>query len=291
MVWNSVNHSMRRGQRQVFSASCITYAGYYLCRLNFNQVQGALGCELGLGEADLGKIIFSFTLLYAIGHLINGFICDHVGAHRMAMIGAFGSAAMCGILPFFSSLWMLICVWAVNGFFQSMGYGACAKVLANWFTRSSRGRVVGIFSLSFQLGNMTAWLLAAQLADTLGWQYSFYVPAGLLILIGLYAGRRMIDAPEDVHLPALEQHETPNVISSKKSDENTVYRIFSSKKIWIAAIAACFLSVAGYGFLFWLPQYLQSNLPNISQTASALRAGQATCRLLCPLALAGERDS
>ena len=67
----------------------------------------------------------------------------------------------------FSSLWMLICVWAVNGFFQSMGYGACARVLANWFTPSSRGRVVGIFSLSFQLGNMTAWLLAAQLADTL----------------------------------------------------------------------------------------------------------------------------
>ncbi|MFH0963781.1 MAG: MFS transporter [Planctomycetota bacterium] len=259
-------HSIRHGQRHVFLAAWIAYAGYYLCRLNFGQVQAALGEELHLGPLALGKIILAHSVLYVVGQLANGMICDHVGARIMAATGAFGSAAMCALLPVFRDPVALMVVWGANGYFQSMGYSACVRALANWFEPSRRGRLNSFFALSYQTGPVWAWMLAAAVASAWGWRFAFYVPAGILTLIGIFVAVRLLDSPGDALLAPGAA--APDV----RQRADAVKATLRSAWVWSAGIGASFVSIAMYGVTYWLPNYLQDKLGATAQLASAWRA-------------------
>ena len=264
--------SIRQGQRHVFAVAWVTYAGYYLCRLNFSQVQNTLGQDLGLSPFVLGQIILAHSICYVLGQFINGLACDRAGARAMAATGAFGSAAMCAILPSLQSASALAVVWGANGFFQSMGFSACVRALANWFEPSQRGRINGVYAVSFQVGHVCAWLLAAAAAKAWGWHYAFYVPAGILTAVGILALLRLVDRPELVGLTS------PAADTSAIHAEVTPLTVLRNTRVWYTGLAASFVSVGVYGFMFWLPNYLQAEAGVETQMASASRA------MLFPLA-------
>ena len=65
-------------QRQVFAVALASYGGYYLCRLNFGQVQSVIGAELGLSALVLGKILLAHQIAYVVGQIVNGVLCDRL---------------------------------------------------------------------------------------------------------------------------------------------------------------------------------------------------------------------
>ena len=264
-----MTRTIRQGQQQILLMAWIAYAAYYLCRLNFGQVQGAMGEELGLGPMALGKIVFAYTIAYVVGQLVNGVLCDRLGAKGMAATGAFGSAAMCALLPAFSRPAELMIVWAANGFFQSMGFSACIRALANWYRPAQRGRVNGVFALSYQVGNVLAWLLAAAVAREWGWRFAFYVPAGALAVVGGCVLAWLHDAPGRV---GLSLDGAPDPIGKNAPGKAAILATLKSGRVWAAGLASCFISVAMYGFVFWLPYYLQGGANGEGQLRSASMA-------------------
>jgi len=274
-----MTRTLRQGQRQVMVMAWVTYAGYYLCRLNFGQVQAAMGKDLGLDILALGEILFVSQICYVVGQVINGMICDRVGARAMAATGAFGSAAMCIALPFASDLPWLMVVWGANGFFQSMGFSPCIRALANWYEPARRGRVNGIFAISYQVGNVAAWLLAAAAATAFGWRFAFFIPAGILAVIGAFSLIRLVDSPHDAGW-SLETNGPIDRASPRPphSHKDALLATLRSGWIWAAGVAGAFTSVAFYGLTFWLPNYLQVRAGQGTQLTSATKA------MLFPLA-------
>ena len=55
-----------------------------------------------------------------------------------------------------SGLFFLALFWGLNGWFQSMGFPPCARILANWYSVSERGLVWSIWNISHQLGAIGA---------------------------------------------------------------------------------------------------------------------------------------
>ena len=271
--------TLRQGQRQIMVMAWVTYAGYYLCRLNFGQVQAAMGADLGFDALALGKILFVSQICYVIGQVINGMICDRVGARAMASTGAFGSAVMCFTLPFAPDLHWMMLIWGANGFFQSMGFSPCIRALSNWYEPARRGRINGIFALSYQIGNVAAWILAGAVATAFGWRYAFFVPAGILVVIGLFSLIRLVDSPHDAGL-SLETNGPidPKTPRPPHSHNAALLATLRSGWIWAAGLAGAFTSVAFYGLTFWLPNYLQATCGKDTLMASAIKA------MLFPLA-------
>ena len=84
-----------------------------------------------------------------------------------------------GVAVFFAA-------WAANRLVQSMGWAGLVKLTANWFSYRAYGRIMGLLSLSYLVGDIAAKLVLSQLLDLgLGWRELFMAAAGVLALVAL----------------------------------------------------------------------------------------------------------
>ncbi len=57
--------------RQIFSSTWLTYAGFYLCRKNLSIVMPLLHGSAGLSSLALANIVFGYSLMYVIGQFVR----------------------------------------------------------------------------------------------------------------------------------------------------------------------------------------------------------------------------
>jgi len=254
-------------QRRVFAIVWATYAGYYMCRYDFGAVQKLIADDCRLSKADLGWILACFSLAYCVGQLISGQLSDRFGPRRVVSVGMFGSSGVSVAFGFANTASVMAVLWALNGVFQSMGFSGCIKTLANWFAPRQRGRAMGIFSLSYKIGNVAAWLLAGWVADRWGWRHAFWVAAVPTFLFGLNYALRTKDTPEEVGLPPVSSSEGIGYLGLRA----TARRTLGSAAMWMVALSGMLLAVSTYGFLFWLPHFM-ADWSGSDATRSSLHA-------------------
>lgn len=260
-----------RRQLATFAILWTAYAAYYLCRMNLAGAQATILQEYSLDKTQFGPVIAAFTLVYGLGQLLNGPLCDRFGARVMLTTGMFGSACVNIAFSFADSLPAMGVLWMFNGLFQSMGFAACVKTLAAWFPAHQRGRVSGWFSLSYKIGNIAAWALVGWLV-TYDWRWAFRVPAGLIAVAGVYTLLRLRDKPaEQGRVSALGTTAHPS--SSRALPLMTSVKwMLTTPELWLAAVSCFAVAITTYGYLFWLPNYLADT------GSSALMAGlKAAC--------------
>lgn len=255
-----MDSELRKKQRNIFTALWLTYASYYLCRVNLSASVPAIMDATGFGEKELGQVGAVFLFVYSFGQLINGQLGDRFGARILAPLGMAGSAFVNFLFGFSGSLHKMMILWGVNGYFQSMGWGVMVKTLANWFPPRLRGTVSGLFGSSYKIGNIAGWLLAGFIAELLDWRYAFWVPAGLVFLSALNSLLKIRNAPEQIGLPSVEE-QAGTTSTGTNDDEHlgfgfTLRRTFGNPLVWVAGFATTSLSVVVYGLLFWTPTYI-----------------------------------
>lgn len=72
----------------------LLYTSFYMCRYNLSIANSAISQEFAFNKADMGAIITTALLAYAIGQIINGLLTDHIGGKRAMFIGAIGTIIM-----------------------------------------------------------------------------------------------------------------------------------------------------------------------------------------------------
>jgi len=76
--------ALRAWRYRIFAIAWITYAGYYLGRVNLAVALPALGSEFGWSKAALGVLGSAFYWVYATGQLVNGHLGDRYTAKARA---------------------------------------------------------------------------------------------------------------------------------------------------------------------------------------------------------------
>lgn len=156
---------------KVYSVLVIGYGAFYLLRTNFKAAQPELMSQAGFSTTELGLIGFAFSLTYGFGGLFLGFYFD--GKNTKKALGFLVTAA--GLLSVIIGLVLmtmrhpygfLILLWSINGLFQAPG-GPCSNSTMNrWTPRKMRGRFIGWWNASHNLGAMIAGILAVWGANT-----------------------------------------------------------------------------------------------------------------------------
>ena len=126
----SLQRSLRRRQ---FAVAWLTYAFYYLGRVNLPVALPALQAEFGWSPAAVGLIGTAMYWTYAAGQLVNGHLGDRLSPRRLVALGLLGSAALNLLFGSLGALGGMVLVWALNGWVQSTGWGPIVKTLSHWF--------------------------------------------------------------------------------------------------------------------------------------------------------------
>jgi OPA family glycerol-3-phosphate transporter-like MFS transporter len=171
----------RGGPMRVLALCWITYAAYYLGRVNVAVAMPAIQSEFGWSRAAVGLIGAALYWSYAAGQLVNGHLGDRMSPRRLVLVGLLASAALNLVFGHLSLLGMMMAVWALNGWAQSTGWGPMLKTLSRWFTPAERGRVTALFTPCYVFGHAASWALAGWLVATRDWRYVFWVPGVMLL--------------------------------------------------------------------------------------------------------------
>ena len=147
-----------RGFR-LFTLCYLAYAVLYFTRKPFSVVKEELRSQLGISTVVLGWIDTSFLGCYAGGQLLLPLFIAHLSApqqNSLLFCCFFGSFLSSFIFGFSSSSRWFIAIWGLNGFVHAPAFPVFLKILSTQVQPEARGRVMGIWTTSQQLGEAPA---------------------------------------------------------------------------------------------------------------------------------------
>ncbi len=175
-------------QWRVVILSWVTYAVYYLGRVNLAGALPTVEAEFGWTAEQTGILVSASLWTYAAGQLVNGWLGQQVNARRLVLAGLVGSSVLNLLFALVAgptALPLLLMLWLVNGFFQAMGWGPILRTLSETLTTAQRRRISGLFGASYVVGSAATWLLTGLLLSSGQWRLAFAVPALLMTAMGV----------------------------------------------------------------------------------------------------------
>ncbi|MBU4274825.1 MFS transporter [Patescibacteria group bacterium] len=265
-----IKESYKYWRKRIFLNIWITYACFYLVRVNMSIAIPGIMHEFGISKTAMGFVLSSLFFVYAAGQFINGQFGDKFGARKLISVGLIVSALINLVFSFTNGiLSAMMLLWGLNGYFQSMGWSPSVKTVANWFPPKRRAKFSSLLGTSYQIGNAVSWALSGFIVGLLGWRFAFIIPAAVCLFIGIHWAIRGRNAPEEVGLPTIEEEngkineKAANIeikIAIKKDHHigfrQTLKMCFFNRAIWTVAFGLFFLNIVRYGFLSWAPTYM-----------------------------------
>jgi sugar phosphate permease len=239
-----------------FASLLVGYAGYYLCRQNLSVAMAPMEAAHLATRADLGDMASFGVLAYAAGKLTTGSLADAKGGRFAFFVGLAGAvfASLCfGVSK--PLLGMFFLFWALNNYFQSMGWAGLVNVMSRWFPKKQYGTAMGFMSISYQAGAAIALAFAGVLVGWgLDWRALFLIPAGVLAVVGFAVWPFLRSSPADVGYPL------PEATPAKVTEEESTYfsrlkEVLSDRKFLVMCGLSFVLTLLRKCFETWLPTY------------------------------------
>jgi len=229
----------------------LCYLFFYTGRHNFGWAANGMASALHLSYSTIGWISFSMLIGYSIGQLINGNLADRLSARLMVTAGAYLSILINVAISFSNEGWVIMVLWTLNGYFQSMAWAPGAKLINNWWGEKERGKAFGFYTMAAGLSSVVTYLISILLIQQdYEWRMLFRLPV-LLLLVS--ATLFMIIARDK---PPLKLAQRPATDEKAAVKENWSYQysyVLKNKRFLLVSLAFGFESMARYGLVFWVP--------------------------------------
>jgi len=252
-----IDRLYRHKRLSVFISVTLGYGLYYTCRINFSVVKKPL-LDAGIMNAtQMGLVGSALLLVYSFGKLTNGFLADRCNIARFMSTALLLSSLVNLALGFNRVFLVFLVLWALNGWFQSIGSAPSVVALSHWFGRKERGTVYGMWSACHSIGEGITFAGTALLVSVLGWHWGFWGPGLLCFIASLILYRTIADRPQTYGLPSIGQYKNEAEPETGESIGKHQIQVIKHPGVWMLALANSCLSVARYGMSNWGPLYLQ----------------------------------
>jgi len=239
----------------------------YMGRYNLSFANKALSDSYGWNKTQIGTIITAALTIYGISALFNGPIADRIGGRRAMLIGVFGSVifnlafgfgAYLGFLGTGSLLiGYLATSWALNAYFQSYSAVALIKVNSSWFHVRERGVFSAIFGSMIQSGRALIFVIGGIAVAFLPWQWVFFIPSGIMLLMGFLTFKYVSDSPEECGQEPFDTEDASSGDAGKADMRYLMKKVLTNPVTITIAIAEFCTGFVRHGFEQWFPRYMQ----------------------------------
>lgn len=258
-----IDELYKRNRLSVLLTVTIGYGFVYTCRLGMSVVKKPLIDEGIFSASELGLIGSALFYGYALGKLINGFLADHANVKRFFAAGVLFTALINLAMGRSILLWIWFVLWGFNGWFQGFGAPTGAVTLANWFSKSERGRYYGIWSTGQNIGEGLTFFGSAALVSFFGWQAGFWGPGVFCIFVAFAIYHFLQDRPQTLGLPSVadwkNDYGAPLTDTGRQPKKTGKAQLLMLKlpTIWILGLASATMYVTRYAINSWGIFYLQ----------------------------------
>jgi ACS family hexuronate transporter-like MFS transporter len=255
----------------IFFATTINY----LDRQVISLLKSTLSEELHWDDADYANIEIAFKLFYAFGMLGAGRLIDKLGT-RIGYALATGLWSIAALAhAFVSSVLGFAVVRSFLGVTEAGNFPAAIKSVAEWFPKKERALATGIFNSGANVGAIIAPLTVPFIAAQWGWKWAFII-TGAIGFIWLIFWFLIYEVPKKHK--KLSKAEFDYIHSDQEEqavEEPAVYESISWAKLlgfrqtWAFAIGKLLTDPIWWFYLFWLPDFLESQY-HLSKTEIAI---------------------
>src|SRR4051794_12771221 len=259
-----IDATYRYWRTRILYTSFLGYAVYYFGRVNISMAIPQMQADLGYSKTEIGFVVSGLQVAYGLGKFGNGILGDRANPRYFMALGLLLSGIVNILFGLSTSLIVLTCFWVCNGWVQSMGFPAGARLLSHWYAPSEYGRIWGIYGCSHQVGTAVVLVVVGYLVP-FGWKMAFFVPGLIAIAVSAVLYERMRDIPSSLGLPPVELYRKDAVnkktiaeLEQTMSVKETLLRhVFNNRALWCIAFGNMFLYVARYGALTWAPTFIK----------------------------------
>lgn len=232
--------SLSQRQNAIVATLWVTYALFYLGRVNLSVVLPALALDLDVSLAEVGALGTVYFWVYGISHFFSGQIGSQVSPFRMVSLGLLGIALVNIAFALQASLLVMLLLWGVNGVAQSSGWSPMFRILAERLDRGQIKRISTVMPFSYVVGTAMTWTFIGVVAGGGDdWRIAFWLPGLLLLLVLAFWRRAGIDAPK-----------------SQPSRIRPAALIAEARGIAFALLTAALAGFVFNGTIIWLPTYI-----------------------------------
>jgi sugar phosphate permease len=218
--------------------------------------------DIPLSKEQIGTILGSFFLAYALFQVPSGWASDRFGARVMLTIYIVGWSAMTAVTGLAQGFSGLLLARLGCGIFEAGAYPTCNALIRRWAPFSRRARVSGLVTFGGRIGGALAPVLTAWMIVRFGsWRPALLVDGLVGLVIAAFWWRIIRDRPADhPRCNAAEVALLPTTAGETPPSVGMLMRILGAacrnRSIWLACLAQTAVNV-GWAFLVsWLPTYL-----------------------------------
>jgi len=266
------------------------YALFYMSRYNNAAAMPQVMDFFGWIKSDMGVFESVLPIIYGVSVLVNGPLGDKIGGKKLFLIGATGvvlanlamgactllvstpatisgagtpgravveQATLLYGLSHDSLRALMAVVWAVNGYFQSMGAIAIVKVNFRWFRKLERGKFTGIFGILIRFGLVLGFVGVPLIAQSSLPLYCVWViPALGVGLFGVLARFLVENSPQDAGYPGFKTGDEEAVDERPPSMKEVLFRILAQPMTWFVLVASIMIGMVRRGTIdVWFRSY------------------------------------
>ncbi|HBL74715.1 MAG TPA: MFS transporter [Prolixibacteraceae bacterium] len=255
----TVKRIYERKRWAVFLTLIIGFGFFYTCRLSFSVAKKPMLDAGILDPVQMGIIGAVLLYVYAIGKFVNGILADYANIRKFMSIALFCSAILNLIFGFTSLFVLFVIIWALNGWFQSIGSAPSVVSICQWFSNKERGTRYGIWAGAHNLGEGLTFVGTSFLISMMGWRWGFIGPGIVCLLVSSIMFFNLADRPQTYGLPNVADYKK-DYSAGKPLNESTgkLQRMVLKRPIiWILGLSSALMYVCRYGIHSWGPLYLQ----------------------------------
>ena len=235
------------------------YGFFYTCRLGLSVAKQPMLDEGVLSVAQLGIIGSALLYVYAVGKFVNGVLSDRANVQRFMSVALLCSAAVNIAFGNTSLFYGFVALWAVNGWFQSIGSAPSVVSICQWFSNRERGTRYGIWAGAHNIGEGLTFVGTAWLVSHFGWRGGFVGPGIVCLFVALVLYQTLADRPQTYGLPHVADYRNDHSAGPPKTGDVWQLQkvVLRNPIVWLLGCSSALMYVARYAINSWGVLFLQ----------------------------------
>lgn len=235
----------------------------YLDRAVISLLKSRLTDDFRWNDGDYANIEIAFKIAYSVGLLYAGRLVDRLGTKMGYFFATFLWSVSAVLHAAVTSTFGFITVRSALGLSEAGNFPAAIKAVAEWFPKKERALATGIFNSGANVGAIIAPLSVPFIASAWGWRWAFVI-TGSFGVIWLILWLLFYEIP--TKQKRLKQAELDYILSDKDEKDQTDRieekiswgKLLGYRQTWAFSIGKFLTDPIWWFYLFWLPDFLQS---------------------------------